>query len=214
MTDYIPEPTFQYLDQLIETKTPVVPMLSYVRVKQNGTIVKELNIIYYKPEEQTLRRIYNKNFAAFMLENLLSFERGMSSQVLAGIVRSSKPDAVEQWNGDTIEKVNYESFSLYRGLLSIIGKNDGLPLVVPQNTAVVGNIVPGVKQILNGKNPTIVRQKIKQLETLQYRIAGIIGNNPFKTAPVVNDTIKCTLSDDYQDLSDKQIARLERLGKL
>jgi hypothetical protein len=214
MTDNTPEPTFQYLDQLIETKTPIVPMLSYVKVKQNGTIIKELNIIYYKPEKKAFHRIYNHGFAAYMLENLLSFELGMSSQVLAGIVRSSKPGTVEQWSGDTIEKINYESFSLYRGLLSIIGKNDGLPLVVPQNTAVIGNIVPGVKQILNGKNPTIVRQKIKQLEALQYRIARIIGNNPFKAAPVIGDTIKCNLNESLQDLSDKQIARLKRLGKL
>jgi len=214
MSDYTPEPTYQYLDQLIETKTPIVPVLSYVRVKKNGTIAEELNIIYYKPKEHALSRIYNNDFAAFMLENLMSFELGMSSQVLAGVVRSSKPGVVEQWSGDTIEKINYESFSLYRGLLSIIGKNDGLPLIVPQNIGVVGNIVPGVKQFLNGKNPTIIRQKIKQLEALQYGIADIIANNPFKTAPVVADTTKCTLNMDYQDLSDKQIARLEKLGKL
>jgi hypothetical protein len=188
--------------------------LSYVRVKKNGTVVEELNIIYYKPKEHALSRIYNNDFAAFMLENLMSFELGMSSQVLAGVVRSSKPGVLEQWSGDTIQKINYESFSLYRGLLSIIGKNDGLPLIVPQNIGVVGNIVPGVKQFLNGKNPIIVRQKINQLEALQYRIADILANNPFKTAPVAADTTKCILNTDYQDLSDKQIARLEKLGKL
>jgi len=59
MSDYTPEPTYQYLDQLIETKTPIVPVLSYVRVKKNGTIAEELNIIYYKPKEHALSRIYN-----------------------------------------------------------------------------------------------------------------------------------------------------------
>lgn len=214
MTNYTPDPTYQYLDQLIKTKTPVVPVLTYVRIKREGIIVKELNIIYYKPTEHALSRIFNNDFAALMLENLLSFELGMSSQALAGIVRSSKPGVVEPWSGDTIERINYESFSLYRGLLSIIGKNDGLPLIVPQNINVIGNIVPGVKQFLNGKNPNIVRQKIKQLEALQYRIADIIGDNPFKTAPVVANTNKRTLNENFQDLSDKQIARLESLGKL
>lgn len=214
MTDSYPEPTFQYLYQLIETKTPIVPMLSYVRVNENGTINKELSIICYNPEKHALSRIYNNEFAAFMFDNLLSFERGMSSQILAGIVRPSKPDVVEQWSGDTIEKINFESFSLYKGLLSIIGKNDGLPLVVPKNKGVVGNIVPGIKQIMNGKNPTIVRQKIKQLEALQYRIMDIVGDKPFKTAPVIADTIKCTLNENFQDLNDKQIARLKKLGKL
>jgi len=214
MSDYTPEPTYQYLDQLIETKTPIVPVLSYVRVKKNGAIAEELNIIYYKPKEHALSRIYNNGFAAFMLENLMSFELGMSSQVLAGVVRSSKPSVVEQWSGDTIERINYESFSLYRGLLSIIGKNDGLPLIVPQNIGVVGNIVPGVRHFLDGKNPTIIRQKIKQLEALQYGISDIIANNPFTTAPIVADPTKCTLNMNYQDLSDKQIARLEKLGKL
>ncbi|MFT5729689.1 MAG: hypothetical protein ACI8PB_003860 [Desulforhopalus sp.] len=214
MTDYTPDPTYQYLNQLIETKTPIVPMLSYVGIKKKDTILKELNIIYYDPNEHALSRIFNNDFAAFMLERLLSFELGMSSQVLAGIVRSSKPSMVEQWSGDTIEKVNFESFSLYKGLLSIVGKNDGLPLVVPQNIEIVGDIVPGIKQFLNGKNPTIIRQKIKQLETLQYRIADIIGDNPLKTDPVITDTIKCTLNNDFHDLSDKQIARLEKLRKL
>ncbi len=211
MTDYTPEPTYQYFDQLIETKTPIVPALTYVRVKKNGTIFKELNIIYYNPKEHALSRIYNNDFAAFMLERLLSFELGMSSQVLAGIVRPSKPAIEEQWSGDTIEKVNYESFSLYKGLVSIVGKNDGLPLVVHQNTGVIGNIVPGVKQILNGKNRTIVRQKIKQLEALQYRIVNIIGENPFKTTPVIADTIKRTLNKNFEGLSDKQIARFKKL---
>ncbi len=214
MIDYTPEPTFQYFDELIETKTPIVPMLSYVSVKKNGTLLKELSIIYYNPKEHALNRIYNNDFATFMLNRLLSFELGMSSHVLAGIVRASKPDVVEQWSGDTIEKINYEPFSLYRGLLSIIGNNDGLPLIVPQNTGVVGDIVPGVKQLLNGKNPLTVRQKIKQFETLQYRIANIIGDNPFKTAPVIPDTAQCTLNKDFQGLSDKQIARLERHGAL
>lgn len=214
MTDHTPKPTYQYLDQLIKTKTPVVPVLTYVGIKRQGTIVKDLNIIYYKPTEQALSRIYNNDFAVFMLENLLSFELGMSSEVLAGIVRPSKPGVVEQWSGDTIERINYESFSLYRGLLSIIGKNDGLPLVVPQNMKVIGNIVPGVKQFLNGKNPNIVRQKIKQLEALQYRIADIISDNPFKTTPVVAYTNKLTLNENFQDLNDKQIARLEKLSQL
>jgi hypothetical protein len=129
-------------------------------------------------------------------------------------VRSSKPSVVEQWSGDTIERINYESFSLYKGLLSIIGKNDGLPLIVPQNIGVVGNIVPGVRHFLNGKNPTIIRQKIKQLEALQYGIADIIANNPFETVPIIADTTKCTLNMNYQDLNDKQIARLEKLSKL
>ena len=214
MTDYTTEPTYQYFDELIETKTPIVPKLSYVRVKKNGTVLKELNIIYYKPEEKALRKIYDTGFAAFILDKLLSFERGMSSQILAGIVRSSKPGVVEPWSGDTIVKINHESFSLYRGLLSIIGKNDGLPLLAPQNTGVVGDIVPGIKQLLNGKNPTIVRQKIKQLESLQYRIAEIIGNNSFKTVPDMADTLKFTLKKNFQGLNDKQIARLEKLGNL
>lgn len=214
MTDYSSEPTYQYFNQLIKTKTPVVPMLSYVRVKTNDTITKELTIIYYNPKKHALSRIYNNNFAAFMLDNLLSFERGMSSQILAGIVRPSKPDVVEPWSGDTIEKVNYESFSLYRGLLSIIGKLDGLPLVVHQNAEIIGNIIPGIKQILDGKNPTIVRQKIKQLEALQYRIADIIGDNPFKTAPVIADKITDTLKENFQGLNDKQIARLEKLRSI
>jgi hypothetical protein len=214
MTDYTTEPTYQYFDELIETKTPIVPMLSYVRVKKNGTILKELNIIYYNPKEKTLKRIYDTDFASFILERLLSFELGMSSQMLAGIVRSSKPGVVERWSGDTIEKINHESFSLYRGLLSIIGKNDGLPLVVPQNTGIVGDIVPGIKQVLNGKNPTIVRQKIKQFEALQYRIAEIVGDNSFKTVPDIADTSKFTLNKNFQGLNDKQIARLEKLGKL
>lgn len=214
MTDYTPEPTYQYFDQLIETKTPVVPMLSYVRVKKNGTITKQLNIIYYNHKEHALSRIYNNVFASFMFDNLSSFERGMSSQILAGIVRQSKPSVIEKWSGDTIEKTDHEPFSLYRGLLSIIGKNDGLPLVMPQHTGIIGNIIPGIKQILDGKNTTIVRQKIKQLEALQYRIVDIIGDNPLKNAPVIVDTIEVALKDDFQGLSDKQIARLEKLNQL
>ena len=98
--------------------------------------------------------------------------------------------------------------------MSIIGNNDGLPLVVPQNTAVVGDIVPGVKQILNGKNPTVVRQKIKQLEALQNKIAGIIGNNPFEPRPGIGETTECTFSENFQDLSDKQIARMARMQSM
>lgn len=145
-----------------------------------------------------------------MFDNLLSFERGMSSQTLAGIIRSSKPGVMEQWRGDTIERVNFESFSLYRGLLSIIGKNDGLLLIVPQNSGIVGDIVPGVKQILDGKNPNLIRQKLHQLEALQYKIADIIGDNPFRNVPEIADSKKITMKDNFQDLSDKQIARLER----
>lgn len=212
--DNTPDGTYQYFDQLVATTKPIVPMLSYVKVKRNGTIFKEINIIYYNPNKQALSVIYNNGFAEFMLERLLSFELGMSSQVLAGIVRTSKPSMMEEWSGDTIEKVDFKSFSLYRGILSIIGNNDGLPLVVPQNTGVVGDIIPGIKQFLNGKNSTIVRQKIKQLEALQYRIVDIIGKNPFKSASVITDTTECTLNENFQDLSDKQIARLEKLDKL
>lgn len=214
MTDYTPDPTYLYFDELIETKTSIVPILSSVMVRRNGTVVKELSIHYYDPEKHALNRVYNKDFAAFIFDNLTSFERGMSSQILAGIVRPSKPYVVEQWVGDTIEKINYESFSLYKGILSIIGNNDGLPLVVPQMKGIVGNIIPGIKQILNGKNPTIVHQKIKQLESLQYRIADIIGDNPFKAAPVIDDPIKDSRSMSFQGLNDKQLARLEKLNNL
>jgi hypothetical protein len=205
-----PEPTYQYFDQLIETKTPIVPVLTDVRIKNNGTIKKELNIIYYNHKKHTLNRIYNNSFATFMFDNLLTFERGISSQILAGIVRPSKPDVVEKWRGDTIEKVNHESFSLYKGLLSIIGKNDGLPLVVPHNDGIVGDIVPGLKKILDGKNPITVRQKLKQLEALQYKISDIIGDNPLRTTPVTAGTVKSTLDDKFHGLNDKQIARLAR----
>ena len=34
MPDYSPEPTYQYFNQLIKTKTPIVPMLSYVKTKK------------------------------------------------------------------------------------------------------------------------------------------------------------------------------------
>ncbi|SHO49802.1 hypothetical protein [Desulfopila aestuarii] len=210
MTEYATEPTYQYFHELIETKTPIVPMLSYVKVKKNGTLSKELNIIYYNPKEHGLSRVYDTDFATLILKRLLSFELGMSSQVLAGIVRSSKPGKVEQWRGDTIEKINYQSFSLYRGILSIIGNNDGLPLVAPQNTEVIGDIIPAIKQILNGKNPTIVRQHIKQFETLQNRIAQIIGDNPFQTAPAIAERTTSTLNENLQGLSDKQIARLTK----
>jgi hypothetical protein len=214
MPDYSPEPTYQYFNQLIESKSPIVPMLSYVKVKKNGVIRKELSIIYYHPKEHALCRIFNNAFAAFMSDNLLSFERGISSQTLAGIVRPSKPGLIEQWSGDTIEKVDYEPFSLYKGLLSIIGKNDGLPLVVRQNAGIVGDIVPGIKLILDGKNTTIVRQKIKQLEALQYRIADIVSHNPIKTTPVHGNIMEVISSENFQGLSDKQMARLEKLGKL
>jgi len=214
MTNYTPEPTYQYFNQLIETKTPIVPMLSYVKIKKNGIISKELSIIYYNPKEHALCRIFNNNFAAFMFDNLLSFERGISSQTISGIVRPSKPNIIEQWSGDTIEKVDYEPFSLYKGLLSIIGKNDGLPLVIPKNAGIVGDIVPGIKLILEGKNTTIVRQKIKQLEALQYRIADIVSHNPIKTAPVHGNIMGVISSENFQGLSDKQIARLENLGKM
>lgn len=214
MPDYSPEPTYQYFNELIKTKTPIVPMLSYVKIKKNGIISKELSIIYYNPKEHALCRIFNNNFAAFMFDNLLSFERGISSQTISGIVRPSKPNIIEQWSGDTIEKVNYEPFSLYKGLLSIIGKNDGLPLVVPQNAGIVGDIVPGIKLILDGKSTTVIRQKIKQLEALQNRISDIVSDNPIKTAPVHGNRIEVMLKDNSQGLSDKQIARLEKLGKL
>lgn len=214
MIDYTPEPTYQYLDQLIDTKTPVVPLLSLVKIKKNGTTTKELSIIYYNPKEHALNRIYDNDFASFISDTLSSFERGMSTQILAGIVRSSKPSVIEPWSGDTIEKTNYEPFSLYRGLLSIVGNNDGLPLIVPEYSGIIGNIIPAVKQILDGKNPTIVRRKIKQLEALQYRIVDIVGDNPIKTAPVIADTIDLALNDNFQGLSDKQIARLEKLNTL
>jgi len=214
MTDYTVEPTYQYFNELIETKTPIVPMLSYVRVKKNGSIVNELNIVYYNPKKHALDRIYSSDFEVFMFKTLSSFEQGMSSRVLAGIVRSSKPGVAEKWHGDTIEKINYESFSLYRGILSITGENDGLPLVVPQNSAVVGDIVPGIKRMLNGKNPTIVRQEIKQFETLQNRIADIIGDNPFKTAPDIAIQTQSGVNENLQGLSDKQIARLAKRGQL
>lgn len=214
MTAYSVEPTFQYFHDLIETKTPIVPMLSYVNVKRNGKVSKELSIIYYNPREHALSRIYDISFATFMFERLMSFELGMSSHVLAGIVRPSKPSVVEQWQGDTIEKVNYESYSLYRGILSIIGNNDGLPLVVPQNTEVIGDIVQGVKENMNGRNPIIVRQEIKQFEALQYRIAEIIGDNPYKTAPVIADNPESALQESFQGLNDKQFARLRKLNRL
>lgn len=215
MTDYTPEPTYQYLDQLTITKTPVVPMLTLVKIKKNGIITKELSIIYYNQKEHAISRIYDSVFASYISDNLSSFELGMSSQILAGIVRPSKPSVIEPWRGDTIEKTNYEPFSLYKGLLSIIGKNDGLPLIVPEYTGIIGNIIPAVKQILDGKNPTIIRQKIKQLEALQYKIVSIVGDNPLKTAPVIADAMEEAASNTYfQGFSDKQIARLEKLNKL
>lgn len=198
MNNFTPEPTYQYFAQLIETKTPIIPMLSHVRIKQNSTIRKQLSIIYFNPKEHALCKIYNDAFAAFMFNNLLSIERSISSQTLAGIVRPSKPYVIEQWRGDTIEKVNHEPFSLYKGLLSIIGNNDGLPLVVRENAGIVGDIVPGVKLILDGKNPTIIRQKIKQLESLQYRIADIVGDNPIKTIPVDGDRAEVTPTVSFQ----------------
>ncbi len=214
MASYTPELTYQYFDQLIETKTPIVPMLSYVRVKKNGVILEELNIIYYNHKKQALSKIYNNDFATFMFDNLMSLERGMSSKVLAGIVRPSKPDVIEQWRGDTIEKFSHESFSLYRGLLSIIGKNDGLPLVISQHTGVVGDIIPGIKQILTGKNPTKVHKIIKNFETLQNRIANIVGSNPCETATFSAQESEVQLKHEFQDLNDKQIARLKKLKNL
>lgn len=214
MTAYTGEPSYQYIGQLIKTKTPIVPMLSYVKVKKNGTILKELNIIYYNQEKHALSRIYNKDFAAFMFDNLLSLDRGISSQTLVGIVRPSKPDMIEKWKGDTIEKVNHESFSLYKGLLSIIGKNDGLPIVIPKHSGIVGDIIPGIKQLMNGKNPTKVRQMIKKLETLQNKIANIIGDNPCRTAQIIADTTEFPFKHEFQDLSDKQISRIKNLKTL
>ncbi len=208
------EPAYQYFKQLIETKTPIVPMLSQVKVRKNGIVTKELSIVYYNHKQHGLSKIYTSDFATYIYDNLLSLERGMSTQILAGIVRDSKPGVIEQWSGDTIEKINYEPFSLYRGLLSIIGNNDGLPVVVPQNAGIIGDIVPGVKRILDGKNPTQVRKIIKQLEELQYKIAEVVSDNPFKAAPIVVDTKKVTVKDSFQGLSDKQIARLESQRRL
>lgn len=214
MTVYTSEHTYQYFDQLIETKEPVVPMLSYVRVKKNGTILEELNIIYYNHKKQALSKIYNNDFATFMFDNLMSLERGMSSKILVGIVRPSKPDVIEQWRGDTIEKFSHESFSLYKGILSIIGKNDGLPLVISQHTGVVGDIIPGIKQILTGKNPTKVRQIIKNLETLQNKIANIVGSPSREAATFSTDKTEVQLKHEFQDLNAKQIARLKKLKSL
>lgn len=208
------KPTYQYFSQLIETKTPIVPMLSQVRVRKNGIITKELSIVYYNHKRHALSKIYGSDFAQFITDNLFSLERGMSSKILAGIVRSSKPGVIEQWSGDTIEKVNYESFSLYRGILSIVGKNDGLPLIVPQNNGIVGDLVPGIKRILDGKNPTKVREKIKELEDLQYKIVEVVSDNPFKAVPIDADTKKVVLTNDFQGLSDKQMARMESQRRL
>lgn len=208
------ESPYQFFSQLIKTKTPIVPILSQVKVRKNGIVTKELSIVYYNHKQHGLSKIYNSDFATYIYDNLLSLERGMSTQILAGIVRASKPGVIEQWSGDTIEKINYEPFSLYRGLLSIIGNNDGLPLVVSQNEGIVGDIVPGVKRILDGKNPTLVRKKIKQLEELQYKIAEVVGDNHFKAAPSVVDTQKVIVSHSCQGLSDKQIARLESQRRL
>lgn len=214
MEDFTAQPTYQFFNQLIETKTPIVPMLSSVKVTKNAIVRKELNILYYNPQKKCFRRLYNNSFAEFMFDHLLSFERSISSKTLAGIVRPSKPDVIEEWSGDTIEKVNHKPFSLYKGILSIIGKNDGLPLIVRQNSGIIGDIIPGVKLMLDGKKRTMIRQRIKQLETLQYRIAEIVGHNPITTNQAHCGEMKVILEEKYQGLSDKQIARLEKFGKL
>ncbi len=180
MNGYHSEPAYRYFSEFFQTTTPIVPMLGYATSKRQST--KELGIFYYSHKQHVTKQMFNAPFAQLILKNLTEFEIGKQNGIIAGIVRPSLPQQREKWQGDTILRLDQTPYSVYNGIINIVGENDGLPVVCATNSQVIGDIVPGIKLKLQGKRPSTIYQAIKQLEFIQNKITEIIGSKPFTSA--------------------------------
>jgi len=214
MGEYISGSAYRYFDELLKTKEPVVPLLAYAAKKSQST--KELGIFYFSHRKQLIKRIFDTTFARLMLDNLTEFESGKQNLIISGVVRPSLPRQLEKWSGDTIVRLDQTPYSVYKGVLSIVGKNDGLPVVCATNNQVIGDIVPGIKKIVQGQRPVKIYQAIKQLEFIQVKITDVIGSKSSNTTNQTSPQQKDTLQKFEENVSfacdnDKIQARLRSL---
>lgn len=90
-------------------------------------------------------------------------------------------------------------------------------MVVSSNTQVVGDVVPGIKKILQSKNHLAIQTELKKLNGLQKRIERIIGCKPLITqqpAEQKSKQKKSTLDFSIEGMSERQTTRKKMVGKL
>lgn len=123
--------------------------------------------IFYRDSESTkLIQLLSDEFAQAFKALVSDQGAGRATGAIVGKARARI--STDLWNSDTIERSTHDKNSIYRGIVRIIDKEDGIPVFI-RSTSTIGNIAPALGYFLKG-NPTKIRTHLAKHILVQKNI--------------------------------------------